>query len=350
MAKLNRISYRLTFSLLAGVSVIYLVVSSYYFQVSKRVLLEKTQSNIRLDLENNVWQIRSTLRPVFSATENSALLISSNCNLSELQKIQQMLMRSNVHITGCGVYFEPYSYSKDSLFYSSCIYYNGTNRKKYVYTTNSDYFQQKWYNSSRKTGKQVLTEPHYNALKKLTTCSYYVPFYKKSDENKIFNGIISVDIELTWLSELVKQQRSLSPGYSFILSDKGKLLVSPDSNVVIDQEVFHLTDSLKPTLTINGKKAFTSDEKNFPLTTSFNKKEDICIAPLFNRQWYFVKAFPVRQSIKELRTIYFITLLSGLLGFTIIWFIIMMISRKITRPLTELSTASRLIRKGNYNV
>ncbi len=348
MTKLNRISYRLTFSLLAGVSVIYLVVSFYYYQVSKRVLLEQTKSNIRLDVENTVWQIRSVLKPVFIATENSALLIKSNCNLSELQKIQQTLMNSNVHITGCGVYYEPYSNSKDSLFYSSYIYFNGNSRNKFVFAGNSDYFHQKWYNSSRETGKPFLTEPHPDAVKKIITCTYIVPIYKIDNGHKTFNGVVSVDIELDWLYKLIKRQKSQSSGYSFILSDKGNLLVSPDSNAIIDRAVFHLTDSLKPKLTINCKPAITANEKYFP-PTSYNKKEGIYIAPVFNNQWYLARAFPIRQSIRELRTIFFITLFSGLLGFTIIWFIIMMISRKITRPLVELSTASRLIRKGNYN-
>ena len=346
MAKLNRISYRLTFSLLAGVSVIFLVVFTYYYQVSKKVLLQTTNNNIKAEVENTVWQIRSTLIPVFQETENAALLIGANCDISGLRKIQQTLLNSNDHITGCGVFYEPYSFSEDSLFYSSYIYYTSKNRNKLILTNNSDYFQQKWYSMTKKSGKPVLTDPYFNSIKKIRTCTYSVPVYKNTDRQRVFKGIIMVDIDLEWLYNLLKRHIPQSPGYNFIVSNKGYLLIKPDSNATINPVVFNLTDSLVLKNKNNSKNALTANKRYFPKVLY---KEGLYLTPIFDNLWYLARTFPVRQSLKELRNIFFITLFSGLLGFTIIWFIIMLISKRIIQPLTELSTASRLIRKGNYN-
>ncbi len=348
MAKLNRISYRLTFSLLAGVSVIYLVVTLYFYQISKKVLLEKTLSNIKLEVEKNVWQIRSVLEPVFSVTENSATLIGSDFNATSLKKMQQTILKSNTHISGCGVYYEPYSFNKDSLFYSSYLYFTDKDRKEYASVLNSSYFQQKWYNLSRETGKPILTKPQSDLVNNETICRYIVPIFKNQNSKSVFNGVVAVDIELNWLQKLLSEQKLMLPGYSFIVSEQGMLLVQPENKAVLDQAAFQQSDTLMPVFRLEGNTTMPSEEKYFP-PSAYNKKEGVYISPIFAKYWYLVETFPIKQSINDLRYIFLVTLLSGLLGFTVIWFIIMMISRKVTRPLAELSKASRLIRKGDYN-
>lgn len=197
-----------------------------------------------------------------------------------------------------------------------------------------------WYKAAVEKNAMVFSDPYVDA----TTNKYCVsPAIPLKDAQGNLRGVIGEDILLETLSDMIKQGTSEEKGYAFIMDSKGVILAHPDeklisSNLNENAQLKEVAEQMlrqgsgKLQYTLNGEKVITVFRK----------------VPSTN--WIF--AFTVRQDevyapLVLLRNIY--------LGIDLIALVIMILfavilARKITAPIIELTSNARKMAEGDLTV
>ena len=71
--------------------------------------------------------------------------------------------------------------------------------------------------------------------------TYSVPFYRMEAGKKVFTGIVTADLSLEWLDELVSSIRIGKSGYGFLVSREGKLITHPDKRLVMSESLLEVS-------------------------------------------------------------------------------------------------------------
>ena len=63
--------------------------------------------------------------------------------------------------------------------------------------------------------------------------TYTVPVFTESAGESRFAGVVTADISLEWLTELIEPQEVKSSGYAVVLSRQGLILAHPDPSMLM---------------------------------------------------------------------------------------------------------------------
>lgn len=134
------------------------------------------------------------------------------------------------------------------------------NNVLYSDAVEDNYYTKEYYTISAKTGKTFWMEPYLNYGSAITTFS--TPIY--SNQRKLI-GVTNIDVNLTTLTEQVKESVLHGSGYFSIVSDQGKLLAyPPDPEKVKKQENYAAVTELKAVWSqLQGKRGLVEAQGNF---------------------------------------------------------------------------------------
>jgi sigma-B regulation protein RsbU (phosphoserine phosphatase) len=114
-------------------------------------------------------------------------------------------VRKNDEIYGSTVAFEPWAYDGNTERYAP-YFYKSDGEIKYsdLGTVSYKYFFQDWYQIPRELNRPVWTEPYFDeGGGNIVMSTYSVPFYRTVEGKSQVAGIITADISLSWLQEIV---------------------------------------------------------------------------------------------------------------------------------------------------
>lgn len=194
-----------------------------------------------------------------------------------------------------------------------------------------------WYFTPISTGTTTWLEPYYNANLDMEMVSCVTPFYKDGE----LVGVIGMDISFSKLVDDLDDLRIFDNGYAFLCSSEGKIYYHPlyKSGTAIQQDVSgfdaHLENESSGELLYSG--------------VSKGEKVDYAFRTLTNGMRLVLRA-PVSEINADMTSMVYTI---GLLVLSIVAFFIVMtvfISRRITRPLRELTEAAGLLSQGDYDI
>src|SRR5690606_28822731 len=172
-------------------------------------------------------------------------------------------------------------------------------------------------------------------------------------ERKII-GIITSDISLEWLDQIVSSIKVLESGYGFLISKEGRLITFPEIKNIMHNTVFDLAKLMKsPQLEqvgnrmIKGQTGFT--KINYSDVTN-GKVNWIYYTPVPHNGWSLAVIYPLEELTVELDSLNRKIMALGILGIVILFAVIMIISKSITKPLTKLAVATDHFAKGKMDV
>lgn len=99
-----------------------------------------------------------------------------------------------------------------------------------------DYTAMGWYRDAVDAHGAVWSDPYFDrgiGDAMMVTCSYPL-----RDSIGDFTGVLTADVSLSTLTDVVGRIRPLDDSYAFILSDKGLFVSHPDSNLVLKKSIF----------------------------------------------------------------------------------------------------------------
>ncbi|MBN2600823.1 MAG: HAMP domain-containing protein, partial [Candidatus Marinimicrobia bacterium] len=356
MLKNSSLRIKLSVYILAGTILVIGILFSYYYKVSRRLILESAQENAQHLTMETVNSIENVFRSASKIPENLAYVLETGSYEEQaLYRLMASLVRNNSEIFGSTIAFEPGAFFPDSERFAPYFFKEG-NRIVQSSLANPEYnyHLQDWYQIPKELNKPVWSEPYYDeGGGGIIMTTYSVPFYQADagHSDKTFRGIITIDISLVWLKEVFEKLSIYDTGYGFLLSNSGKYLVHPNPDNIMNASIFDIAElQHDPHLRelgrkmVRGKRGFTKVKQPFT-----GQEVYLYYAPFPSSGFSMGIVIPVDELFAVLSHLNRNIVIIGILGLLALLVVISFISGRITQPITRLSMATAQIGQGDFN-
>ncbi len=354
MLKNKSLSFKLNTYILMVISVIAIFIFAAYSFISKEIRLKNVQENAKNLTYNNANKIEKILKSVEKITESIAIVMEhTSVNDSELDSLIKAIVAKNNEISGCAVAFEPFKYSLSIQKHSPYYFKDGKEIKKTNLAVESlEYFYYDWYQIPKLLNHSIWNEPYFDegGNGKLKS-SFSVPFYKGEHISSNMVGIVSVNISLDWLQDIIGNIKIYESGYAFLLSNRGTFITNPNKNMILNESIFSVAEEYEQKeLRTMGRKMIKGGD-GFVFVPYYIEKEDcwFSYAPLPSINWSIAVVIPEVELFASLSYLNKIILLIGIVGIIVLFITIIVISRSMTLPLRAVTGIADKISNGNIS-
>lgn len=346
------IALKLVLLILISITIIFSVVFTYNYFFSRRIISENVEKNARNLAQSTVNRIDTVLMAVEKVPQNLAYFYENvPPEGEELIDLLRSVVKNNPEIYGTTIAFEPYAYSADTLHFAPYVCRSGDD----IITTSIsyDYIYHDWYRIPRKLNRPAWTEPYFDeGAGNIIMVTYSMPFYKDVDGKRVFMGVVTADISLAWLQEIISSIKIGQTGYGFLLSRNGTFVTHPDSGLVMNETIFSVAEAMgNESMRELGRKMISGNTGFTPFTSIMTNKECWMVyTPLSSNGWSLAVLFPQDELMADISRLNHTVIYISFCGFVIILIVTIWIARSITRPLRALSRAIEEIATGGFDV
>ncbi len=355
MKKTRGIAFRLGAPVLAGAALIFMAVLAVGYIQSRETILREVESNARNTAQQTVRRIESVLSPVEKMPESLAgVLQSLALTEGQIENVLQNALVDTPNIYGAAIAFEPYGFDASQRFFSPYLSRSGEDfRLHWLGGEDYNYFQQEWYQVPRETGLAYWSEPYFDeGGGDILMCTYSAPFFKKEGGGQKVAGVVTADISLDWLKDIVGGIHILQSGYGFIISGSGNFIVHPEAGWVMNETIFSVAEArVDMTLRSIGKQMIGGESGFVPFNGDVSGKEGyLYFAPVSADGWSLGIFFPEDELMTNLSDFNRKGILLFCGGLLLLFLVVWLVARTITRPLTALSGVAREMATGNLEI
>jgi sigma-B regulation protein RsbU (phosphoserine phosphatase) len=347
------IAFKLVFFILSSCVIIFAGIFTYNYSVSRGMLIDKIEDAARNLISGTVSKIEAKILPAEKVPEYLSIAMANpEVGKDDIVGFIRAALEKNPEIYGSAIAFEPYTFNKDSAYYSPYAYRkNGKIQFTDLGTDEYAYPKWDWYKVPKKLGLPVWSEPYYDRGGGDTLMvTYSAPFYRETGGKKKFTGIVTADLSLSWLEEMVSSLKIGKTGYGFLVSKEGKLITHPDKSLVMNESVLNIPAKRNGNLygvgseMLKGKIGFVPTKD-----TATGKRIWIAYAPVPATGWSLAAVFPKEELMEDLHNLNRVVLIIGLIGLLFLAAVIILFSSSITKPLKLLALKTRDIAKGDLD-
>ncbi len=320
-----------------------------YFQQARQSVSDEAVEQAQVKLNNAILQIDNVLNSVETAVENLSWLIPEKLEHPDyMYELTQQVLRSNPHVVGSAIAFEPGYYVEKGVLFSPYSYRTEKGiQSKQLGSEDYEYHYMEWYQIPKLLGKPYWSEPYYdNGGANLVMTTYSFPLYDK--EGNMY-AVFTADISLEWFAEKVNEVQLYPNSYNYMIGRGGTFLVSDRMEAILNESFFAkpLLEDDKGMLEaghrmINGESGMTKfnrDGEDYYLFFAPVTKTGWCVLVASMYSDIFAGIDGLRNWVINI-IVWGILLLAGFCFFTV---------RKLTNPLVRFAGSANEIAKGNFN-
>jgi sigma-B regulation protein RsbU (phosphoserine phosphatase) len=313
---------------LASVSValfvLALIGSVNYFFLKKELLRDAKQKAQLIEI-NSVYNIHA----IISKTERASNRVKKALQKSDFKKesieklIKQTLLKES-DFYAMAMAFEPSHIYKEPF---SPYYYKKD--KKIVYTdlalNNYNYLQKEWYKAPKKAKKPTWSEPYFDeGGGDILMATYGNPIIVDGT----FIGVLTIDHSLQKLQNIISKIHILKSGYAFLLSKEFKILLHKDSSKIMQQ--YHKSSiEYGKIIKENNQWLYYAHIPSTNLTLGI--------------------VLPHKELFSSLHKMSLISIILAGSGSILLIITMVIISRRISRPIKEVTKLTHEISLGDFN-
>lgn len=347
------IAWRMSVSVLLASVLILSAVIGYGYIMARQILQQ--------ELEAKAWQMARATTGRIELVEIAARKIVEGLdgqleNFPPTQKevllsMLERLVRDNDEIFGATVALEPGAFGYSKTYTAPYVYrfWNqlvNDDRSKHA----TPYFVQDWYAIPQLMKRPVWIEPYRaegrsNAL----MVTYASPMI---DVQGKFLGVVSCDISLDWLTDLLESLPLGKGGYAFLVSRNGTLISHPNRVLILNESLFSLLDKNEKAILRPIGRAMVQGESGFiPYSTMFSGQHGwLLYQPIAVNGWSIGIFFPQAELMGKVVELSRIEASIAIVGFLLLIPVILLIARSITGPLRKLAESTRILAAGSLDV
>ena len=323
---MNSISLRFALSAVAGSLLILALIGGVNYYFLKQELLHDAAIKAELIEKNAVNEIHNILTQTKTTIDAmKERLKNEGYGKETLDKVIKEGLAEESYFFGSAMAFEPnvlinksfcpYYYKKDHTI----LYKDTSLNKDYNYTA------QQWYTLPKNAKKDKWSEPYFDdGGGDILMTTYGTPVM----HNDKFAGVLTIDLSLEKLEEIISAIHILKSGYAFLLSKEHKILVHKDNSKIM--QYYHKGESLKFNKVIKVKDHW------------------IYYAHVASTGLILGILLPEDELFSSLNKISLISIVLAILGSILLVITMLIISRRITRPIKELTKLTQEISHGNF--
>lgn len=345
------ISGRLMVRVLIVSAIIFTLSFSLFLRMSANKMREEATKHAHSELSNTIHQIDAILQAVEIAVENTAWVVPQLLDSPDsLYRITERLLHNNEFIYGSAIAFEPNFYSKEGQFFSPYSYRgkNGNIRSRQLGTDTYNYHYMDWYQIPKLLNKSYWCEPYYDdggGEKMMTT--YSRPLY---DSNGKLYAVITADLSLEGLTELVGNIKAFDKSYNLMLSRNASYIVHPDHNLILNETIFSSTYGESDASLKKMQEDIVNSKEGEVLRDMGGDKFFVFYSPVETTQWTVAIVCPMSELHKDAKILRNMLIVLGIIA------LLMMIAlsykgiRRVVAPIEEFSNVTKKIATGDFAV
>lgn len=299
---------------------------------------------------------------VLADTLGRAIEAQENLNVNELE----YLMRASFEtassgdscLAGLDISFEPDELVPGEKYNSWLIYRNPANGEFKFSQVGSDqfqYFYRDWYIVPKQLRRGLWTNPFISEGGiGGRVLSYSSPFSRFVDGNRLFRGVVMVDIDVEAMRGLVSNMPLSDVGFGFLLSKFGQIVIHPDSELEGNQTLFSLFYQYNDPEGRAAGRLMMADSApgtvSYPKLPFFKSGTQVFYATTALNGWKVCVAVPANWARNQLL---------GVLGVVLGMFLavvvlsvagITVVARRMSKPLATLAKAANRVGHGDFSV
>ena len=334
-----------------------LIVSAIIFTLTFAVFLRMAANRMRAEetqrahseLSNTIHQIDAVLHAVEIAVQNTAWIVPHRLASPEfMYDVTERLLQNNDFIYGCAVAFEPDYFPSEGHYFSPYSYRdeNGAIKSMQLGNDAYDYHYMDWYQIPKLLNKPYWSEPYYDeGGGEMMMTTYSKPLY--DSEGKLY-AIITADMSLEWLTELVGNIKAFETSYNLMVSRNASFIVHPDHNLILNETIFSSTygdedESLKKL-----QDDMVNCRAGEVLRTKGGEKFFVFYSPVETTQWVVAIVCPRSELYMDAKVMRNLLIVLGVIALLLM--IVMNYNgiRKVVAPVEDFSDVAKKIAKGDF--
>ncbi len=345
-------SARLTFYILTITCFIFIciavVFSTYSGQREEEQAVEYTsalQQNVILKIGNELSEVETALQLTNGQVEGVVAKPDS------MMGIVKRVIESNRLLKGVGIAFRPnYYQSKGRLFFNYVYRVKGNIYTERIQMGNdsADYTTRIWFNKALKMKRGYWTDPYIDYDNKVDFMTSYV--WPCLDSHGQVYAVLLADVDLVDLTSDLYNVRPYENSYSFIVTKQGQYVAHPNKKLILRENIFDHAQTIdnKELATVGTK--MIAGESGAIGTKIDGRKMLLCYAPMKSTGWSVCSVMPYSSVMSSLSSATLTILAILVVGLILLSVCIQILVKYMSKPIKELTDASYLIAKGNFDV
>lgn len=347
------LAFKLSLITLACTSAIFLGAFAYSYHSSRQTILRDAAENARNLTQAGIGRIRSTLA---SVEETPGLLAAAYAREKPSRQTVERDLAGfiffNRAVYGACVAYDPGAYDPAEPYFSPYAF-----RKKGVVEhlnlgKSYGYPSADWFLIPRELGTPLWSEPYFDeGGGGVIMSTYSVPFFQEKNGGKTFLGVVTADLSLDWLRELVGSIQVERTGYAFLLSRNGVFVSHPDQDRIMRESVFSMAEAAaSPELRRIGQDMIRGGE-GFVRLPDFvlGRGAWLSYAPVSGTGWSMGLVLPEDELFEDLGRLG--RQVAGIVacGLGLLAVAVVVVATGVTRPLKALAGRTAQIARGDLD-
>ncbi len=350
--------FKQSFYTLTVTALIFIPVVAFVCITTGKIMFKDTEQIAQGITEAKANELDQNFLLAMSFANQTALMLQKgHYNLNDLNAILNASM-DGMHqirgIYGCSIAFAPHAFQADKKFFMTYVY-----RKDRILATrllgseSYNYFNFDWFKLPNTTGEARWSRPYYDTGGgNILMTTYSVPFYKMVSGRKTFQGVVTIDISLTWLNSVISSMTLFPSSTAFIVSRNGRFIAHTKKSVIMKGNLLeNAKKNGNPEFIKNVEKILAGEKGFFPhYSPMLGENIWACYTPLQTTKWSLAVAFPEKELLAGLVAMEIKVIIMALGGFILLFWVVLIITVRVTKPLQQLTDAVEEIAAGNFSV
>ena len=353
----SSLAIKLALFVLCGSVAVFSLVLTYSYIYSRQIILDEAKENalnMALAMSRKIEQQFLAVGKVPKAI--AGFLESSTFDQKTLLNLISRMVVDNSEIYGIAVAFQPYAFDSTIEAYAPYFYKTDDGLRFFkLGDSKYNYFQQDWFHIPIELRAPVPSEPYFDeGGGNILMVTYSFPFFHYSHNGKQsgLRGVVAADVDLAWLSKLIKDVNQGRKGFSFVITDTGVFVSYPIFDYVMKESLFSLAElNHDPELRAIGRQILHSNKGFLDVGTSFVAEDSfLAYSKILSTGWTFGAIFPKEELFAEVYRLHQANFLLSLVGIGLLALLAVIVARSIAQPLKQMVTATKKIAVGDLNI
>jgi sigma-B regulation protein RsbU (phosphoserine phosphatase) len=314
--------------------------------VAQEKKVEATVDAAVRDLEVRLSVLEETAHLLAEVIENG------NYSEAELQNLLREAVDERDDLFGAALALHPRFASNQAEGFAPYYFYRDSEIVHVNLAQDYDYMLSSWFRDPLSAGKAVWTEPYFDeGGGNVSMVTYSVPMFREVLGEQYLYGVVTADITLDELQYYLQRMELGERGFGFMLSRSGKVMASPEPGDWLQSWARTISSPGEAERWASIVSRVTAGEAASAVVGCLDGPDDcvIKLAPLESTRWPVGAYYAEREILAPLRDYLTKSVLSQLLTLVLLLVGIIWVSRRITRPLTSLASATGDIATGNFH-
>lgn len=344
------ISGRLMVKVLIVSALIFTLTFTLFLRMAANKMREEAADHAHSELSNTIHQIDAILHAVEIAVENTAWIVPYNLHAPEtLYGITETLIKNNDFICGSAIAFEPDYYSSEGRYFSPYSYRakNGKIRSRQLGTGTYDYHYMDWYQIPKLLNSPYWSEPYYDdGGGDMMMTTYSKPLY---DANGKLYAILTADLSLEWLTDLVGDIKAFDNSYNLMVSRNASYIAHPNRSLILNETIFSTTYGNNEESLTKLKDDILNCRAGQVLRNMNGSKFFVFYSPVETTQWNVAIVCPRSELYKGVRTLRGMLIILGFIALLLLIALSYNGIRRVVAPIEDFSDVAKTIATGNFD-